>query len=112
MTSIRTGLALVGLAAALFTAWALIHIQAWAHDGYEDWRMPDHPESSCCNNADCRPTRAFTDSDGNWHAWNGSTWLEVPKAKLLPTDLKHDGRSHLCELNGHVYCFSPAEPKS
>jgi hypothetical protein len=86
--------------------------RASAHDGYEDWRMPDAPSVSCCNNADCRPTRAYVDEDGVWRAWNGHRWLRVPPNKILPTDLKGDGRSHLCEHNEAIYCFSPAEPKS
>ena len=85
---------------------------ARAHDGYEDWKMPDAPAVSCCNNSDCRPTRAYLDEDGVWRAWNGHEWLRVPPNKLLPTDYKHDGRSHLCEHNGAIYCFSPGEVRS
>ena len=82
------------------------------HDIYKDWREPTAPGVSCCSNQDCRPTRAKQDAEGNWLAWDGHKWLRVPHETLLPPDLAHDGRSHLCENSGYVYCFSPAEPKS
>ena len=82
------------------------------HDIYKDWHPPLNQGTSCCNNADCRPTRAFVDDDGNWRAWNGSTWLQVPQERVLPTDYAGDGRSHLCEKEGFVYCFTPGETRS
>ena len=82
------------------------------HDVYKAWHPPDNPKTSCCNNADCRPTRAFVDDDGTWRAWNGRLWLMVPSGRLLPTDLAGDGRSHLCEKAGYIYCFTPAPPRS
>ena len=95
---------------------ALMILIAWrgpahGHGPYTDWRQPNNPSVSCCNDADCRPTRAFIDDDGNWEAWNGTAWLVVPWDRILATDMAHDGRSHLCEVNGYIYCFSPAEPK-
>lgn len=85
---------------------------AQMHDQYQHWRMPDHPSVSCCNNADCRPTRSYMGEDGLWRAWNGHEWLTVPPSKVLPVDHAKDGRSHLCESAGSVFCFSPSEPKS
>lgn len=84
---------------------------ALAHDPYGSWRQPDNPAVSCCNGQDCRPTRAFLGDDGRWRAWNGTVWLTVPAGCVLPTDLAGDGRSHLCEVEGHIYCFSPTTPK-
>ena len=84
---------------------------ALAHEPYTDWRQPDQPTLSCCNGDDCRPTRAFMGDDGRWRAWNGRKWLPVPPRKVLPTDLARDGRSHLCEKDEHIYCFSPTQPK-
>ena len=81
------------------------------HDTYKDWRIPTNPLASCCHDEDCRPTRAYVDQDG-WHAWNGERWLSVPDAALLPQDLAKDGRNHICEKGGYVYCFSPTGPKS
>jgi hypothetical protein len=82
------------------------------HDVYKAWHPPDNPKTSCCNNADCRPTRAYVDDNGTWRAWNGLRWLAVPPDRVLPTDFAGDGRSHLCENAGHVYCFTPAPPRS
>jgi len=79
------------------------------HDIYKQWHPPLNPGTSCCNNADCRPTRAFVDGEGHWRAWNGSAWLLVPQERLLPSDFAGDGRSHLCEKAGFVYCFTPGE---
>ena len=73
---------------------------------------PLNPGTSCCNNADCRPTRAFVDGEGRWRAWTGSAWLIVPQERMLPADYAGDGRSHLCENDGFVYCFSPGEIRS
>jgi hypothetical protein len=82
------------------------------HDIYKNWTPPDNPKTSCCDNSDCRPTRAYVDESGNWRAWNGNMWLIVPSARVLPTDYAHDGRSHLCEKAGFIYCFAPGPPKS
>lgn len=81
------------------------------HDIYKLWHPPRNPNTSCCSNADCRPTRAFVDPDGQWHAWNGNAWLSVPRDRVLPTDYARDGRTHLCEKEGFIYCFTPADPK-
>jgi hypothetical protein len=79
------------------------------HSIYKNWHPPQNPGTSCCNNADCRPTRAFVDNDGHWRAWNGSAWLSIPQERVLPANFAGDGRSHICEKNGFVYCFSPGE---
>jgi hypothetical protein len=79
------------------------------HDIYKSWHPPNYPSSSCCNNADCRPTRAFVDGEGRWRAWNGSTWLVVPRDRVLPTNYAGDGRSHLCERNELIFCFVPGD---
>lgn len=82
---------------------------ARGHDIYHQWRKPDNPAVSCCDNGDCRPTRAFLGNDGLWRAWNGHDWLTVPREITLPTDYGHDGRSHLCEREGYIYCFTPGQ---
>jgi hypothetical protein len=79
------------------------------HDIYKSWHPPNYPNSSCCSNADCRPTRAFVDGEGRWRAWNGSTWLIVPHDRVLLTNYAGDGRSHLCEKNELIFCFAPGE---
>lgn len=96
-----------------------IHGHAEMHDVYRNWHSPSNPNVSCCNgqsasdpHGDCRPTRAYIGDDGLWRAWNGLKWLTIPPSKVLPTDLAGDGRSHLCELDEFIYCFSPASPRS
>lgn len=80
------------------------------HDQYREWTQPDNGVS-CCHDEDCRPTRAYRDEDGQWHAWDGKRWVAIPPNKLLPTDKAGDGRNHLCERWGTVYCFSPTSPR-
>ena len=99
-------LVLIGVVAVLAFA-----PKASPHDIYRNWSPPNNPGTSCCNEADCRPTRAYLEDDGLWRAWNGSIWLTVPADRVLPADLGGDGRSHLCSRDTFVYCFSPGQPK-
>lgn len=84
---------------------------ARAHDPYSGWKQPDSPSVSCCDDTDCRPTRAYMGDDGLWRAWDGVAWLTIPASKVLPTDFAKDGRNHLCEKMGAVYCFTPGQPR-
>ncbi len=79
------------------------------HDIYKRWTPPQNPNTSCCDNSDCRPTRAFVDDEGHWRAWNGVLWLQVPQDRVLPPNHAGDGRSHLCEKEQFIYCFAPGE---
>jgi hypothetical protein len=80
------------------------------HDEYQHWKQPGSG-LSCCDDKDCRPTRAYLAEEG-WRAWDGARWLLVPPAAVLDVRAK-DGRSHLCATPaGHTYCFVPADPKS
>ena len=85
---------------------------ARSHDIYKDWRKPDNPAVSCCNDSDCRPTRAYMGEDGLWRVWIDGKWVAVPRDVVLPTDYAKDGRSHVCEKGGHFYCFTPGEVRS
>jgi len=82
---------------------------AQMHDTYKGWRLPNNQGTSCCNDNDCRPTRAYVDEEGRWRVWNGIMWLVVPWDRVLPADFAHDGRSHLCEQGGTIYCFTSGE---
>jgi hypothetical protein len=84
---------------------------AQMHGTYKNWTPPNNPKTSCCNDSDCRPTRAYLGDDGLWRAWNGYQWLTVPRERVLPTDLAGDGRNHICEKQEFIYCFSPTVPK-
>src|ERR687887_2305861 len=80
---------LVALAAAPLLALALVALafgafaqsgrhgdgHAEMHDIYKYWHPPLNPGTSCCDNADCRPTRAFVDGEGHWRGWDGGAWL-------------------------------------
>jgi len=82
------------------------------HDWYLDLKQPGtgYP---CCNgsagsvNGDCRPTRAYVDDSGVWHALMDGRWVIVPPRTILQT-LAPDGRSHICaNTSGTIYCFIP-----
>lgn len=77
------------------------------HHVYQDWLQPGS-KVSCCDNRDCRPTRARVGDNGLWEAWDGRQWLTVPAARVLSMP-SPDGRSHLCEVGGTVLCFVPGE---
>lgn len=98
-------------ALAIAASVAMCSAPARTHDIYKDWRVPNNKATSCCHDADCRPTRAYVHDDGRWRAWNGVMWLVIPPERMLPSDYAGDGRSHLCAKDSHVYCFTAAEPK-
>jgi hypothetical protein len=85
---------------------------AQMHHVYKHWHPPQNANTSCCDDSDCRPTRAYVDDDGQWRAWNGARWLLVPSDRVLPMDFARDGRSHICEKLDFIYCFAPGSPKS
>jgi hypothetical protein len=76
-----------------------------AHDPYDSWKIPG-TAASCCDNRDCRPTRARMTDRETWQAWDGARWLDIPPDRVLRMK-SPDGRSHLCEMNGVVLCFVP-----
>jgi hypothetical protein len=81
------------------------------HPVYKGWTTPQG--GSCCNDSDCRPTRAFVDELGRWRAFDGRKWVVVPPDALLRIP-SPDGRSHLCMSQGAELprCFVPGEPRS
>ena len=95
------------------------HGHAENHNMYEDWKRPD-VGGSCCNaqsaddpDGDCRPTTAYMGDDGRWRARikpGSSGFVVVPPNKIL--NRAADGRCHICERLGAVFCFQPCDPKS
>ena len=80
-----------------------------AHDHYTDWKIPG-TQTSCCNNEDCHPTRAYLHEDGRWRALHKGEWLIVPKDRVLQEDKAGDGRSHICASPvGYVFYFSAGQ---
>jgi hypothetical protein len=92
---------------------------AKAHDQYTEWKT--ETGASCCNEqktdanghttGDCRPVRAYQDEKGNWIAIENGVEYDIPPTKVLPIK-SPDGRSHLCETMGYVFCFVPGEVRS
>lgn len=80
---------------------------------YAGWMMPDHPNKSCCNKADCYPTEARFMS-GQWMAKRreDGRWLSVPANKVERNRDNPDGRNHLCAPPPNtaqgdvVFCFA------
>ena len=91
------------------------HGHAENHDWYQTLNQPG-TTYSCCNGdkigGDCRPTRAFQDDDGMWHAQVEGRWVTVPNRAVLK-DLAPDGGSHICaSKGGYIFCFIGGSPKS
>ncbi len=68
---------------------------------YSNWKTPKG--NSCCNNADCYPTRArFNKQTGLWEAMRRKTerWIVIPKSVYDNDDPNRlespDGQAHLC----------------
>jgi hypothetical protein len=85
------------------------------HAEHHDWyKTLVSPQSgvSCCNDKDCRPTRAFIGDDGAWRALLNGQWISVPREKVLNTKAP-DGNSHICANEfGMIFCFVGGVPKS
>lgn len=64
---------------------------------YQNWMMPDNPNKSCCNKADCYWTEVRW-NNGHWQAKRreDGKWLWVPDAKVERHRDNPDGRNHLC----------------
>jgi hypothetical protein len=107
--------------AAAIILWAstFLAVPAQAHDQYKDWKAWDG--GSCCSErvehpnghvtGDCRPVRATQDMDGNWIAYERGKEYRIPPQAIRPIQ-SPDGRSHLCEMHGHIFCFVPGEVRS
>ena len=85
------------------------------HAEHHDWyKTLVSPQSgiSCCNDKDCRPTRAYIDESGAWRALLNGQWISVPREKVLNTKAP-DGNSHICANEfGMIFCFVGGVPKS
>jgi hypothetical protein len=73
---------------------------------YSTWERPDQPGVSCCNKQDCAPAEARM-VNGQWQARHigQATWLPIPESKIERRRDSPDGRNHLCEAYGMVFCF-------
>ena len=90
----------------------------YGHDIYHGWTAWDG--GSCCSErkevdgyvtGDCRPARAVQDMDGNWIAYSDGKEYRIPPQAVRPIQ-SPDGRSHICEMHGHIFCFVPGEVRS
>lgn len=72
---------------------------------YSTWMRPDLPQASCCSNQDCEPAEARWVGD-HWEAkGRDGAWVSVPPSAVEHNRDSPDGRSHLCHVGAHVYCF-------
>lgn len=85
---------------------------AEVHDWYKGLRAP-HTGASCCDDRDCRPTRAYREDDGTWRAMLDGQWVAIPIHVVLK-EKAPDGRSHICANPDTkvIYCFIAGEPRS
>jgi hypothetical protein len=88
--------------------------QALHEKFYSTWYMPDNPNSSCCNDADCYPTE-IKYVGGNIYARRreDGKYILIPPQKVERNRDNPDGRNHLCapppnsfQPADAVFCFS------
>lgn len=109
MRSLITPIGMLVAFVALMATAAIVR-PATAHDFYTDWKQPG-TNASCCDNRDCRPTRAYRDDDGVWRAQIGGAWVRVPADRVLKL-VAPDGNSHICANQaGTILCFVAGVPK-
>jgi hypothetical protein len=68
------------------------------HNWYKGLTRPD-TKGSCCDDQDCRPTRArFNATTGNWEAVKDGRWITIPPSKIIDGDVPQEaaGEAHLC----------------
>lgn len=102
------------LAASLLSCGPPAYSQHPGHAEHHEWyrTLKDDAGFSCCNERDCRPTRAYLHDDGRWRAELGGVWVIVPDETVLRTRAP-DGNSHICANRaGKILCFVGGEPKS
>lgn len=78
-------------------------------DWYKSLMVPGHPDWSCCDQADCRPTAARY-SDGHWSAniakpGEMENFVLVPDSKIIKDKDSWDGMAYVCVLDGSIRCF-------
>lgn len=104
----NSNLLLAGVFAIVLIAGAVITGRARGHDIYGDWKMPDNPGLSCCNESDCRSVTAAQDMDGNWTTFVEGRKVPIPARKVMKIP-SPDGRSHWCGTKETTYCFVAGE---
>lgn len=105
------------IAAALGLLLCVLTYKATAHDQYGQLRNPT-TGALCCNErvehenghvtGDCRPTGAEF-HDGTWFVRINGVRMAVPQTALI--DPLPDGRCHVCEMFGNIFCFAPCAPR-
>jgi hypothetical protein len=77
---------------------------------YSTWMQPDNPSRSCCNKQDCAPVLAVRRRGERWEAQRrDGRWMVIPEQKIERKRDSPDGRSHLCSVEGSVFCFVAGE---
>lgn len=78
---------------------------------YSTWMMPDHRQTSCCDQKDCYPTEVKFEY-GDWWALRREDrkFVRVPPEKIEQERDNPDGRNHVCMApparGDIVYCLS------
>jgi hypothetical protein len=81
---------------------------------YSTWHMPDHPNVSCCNDADCYPTEIkYIDGKIFAKRREDGKFIPIPFEKVERNRDNPDGRNHLCapppsayRSPDTVFCFA------
>ena len=94
------------------------HGHSELHHWYRRLMRPDFPSYRCCNDQDCRPTRARWNK-GHWEAQKDGRWIRIPNEKIS-REQSIDSRPHICAPPtshpkfhaDYVFCFVKPGPGS
>lgn len=93
---------LIGLALVVATAVKAETKGEW----FRSLTVPGTVNGSCCDEADCKPTKA-EHRDGQWWAEVDGTMQPVPNERIVRNPVSYDGRAYVCVWGGVILCFIP-----
>ena len=75
---------------------------------YSTWYMPDNPNRSCCNNADCYPTEIKMVGTSIYaRRREDGKYILVPAHKVEQNRDNPDGRNHICAPPPSAISYPP-----
>lgn len=73
---------------------------------FRSLKVPGTTNSSCCDEADCLPTKAEHNGT-QWFAEVKGTMQPVPNERIVRNPVSYDGRAYVCVWGGVILCFIP-----
>jgi hypothetical protein len=76
----------------------------WHETFYKNLKIPGS-KTSCCNLADCRPTKIRSNGD-HYEIMKDGRWIRVPPDKIVKVTAP-DGGAHICAPDSYGSRFDP-----